>query len=63
MINIDLWYNNTVAEVNRLDIYFNDLNADYHGNLYINKKCVGGIVADTVQEIQATFPQITFNFN
>lgn len=59
-MKIDMWYNNNIAEVTKLDVFFSDMDCVYRGNIYIGEKCVGDYEADTLQEIEKKFPQLIF---
>lgn len=55
MINIDMWYNNEIKAIDKINVFFNDLSGKYWGNCYINNKAVGDFTADSSTDIEKTF--------
>lgn len=47
MINIDMWHNDKIKAVGKINIFFNDLAGKYWGNCYINNKAIGDYTADS----------------
>lgn len=50
MINIDMWHNDKIKAVEKINIFFNDLTGKYWGNCYINNKAIGDYTEDSIQE-------------
>lgn len=63
MIFIDMWYDNAAAEADNVDIFFNDCNLRYEGNIYKDGQAIGDFTADSAQELEKAFPQFVFNWN
>lgn len=59
MINIDIWHKNNPEEITGIDWSFSDLDCVYRGNLYKGGKMIGDYTADTMQEVQEAFPQLS----
>lgn len=57
---IDLWYGNKPDEVDYLDIFWNDLNGGYSGNLYKGGKMIGDYTSDDLSDIEKAFPQLEY---
>lgn len=55
MINIDMWHNDKIKAVEKINIFFNDLTGKYWGNCYINNKAIGDYTADSSTDIEKTF--------
>ena len=62
MINIDMWYNDEIKAVEKINIFFNDLSGKYWGNCYINNKAVGDFTADSSTDIEKAF-DFAINWN
>lgn len=60
MTRLDLWYNNNPADVDRISIAFNDLDATYRGNLYSGGRIIGDYVSTDSVELEKRFPQLRF---
>ena len=60
MMNIDLCYGNSPADVDRISIAFNDLDATYRGNLYSGGQIIGDYVSTDSVELEKRFPQLRF---
>ena len=60
MINIDMWYGDKKEDATRLDIFFNDLDCMYSGNIYKGSECIGDYYASSVQEIESEFKQLEY---
>lgn len=58
MINIDMWYDHKPEEVTGIDWSFSDLDCVYRGNLYKSNRYIGDCEADTMQEVQKSFPHL-----
>ena len=63
MINIDMWHNDKIKAVEKINIFFNDLAGVYTGNCYINNKAVGDYTADSSTDIEKTFEHLAINWN
>lgn len=61
-MKIDLWYGNKVKEVDRIDITFYPADSTYRGNMYIKDKCIGDYIANSSQELEKKFSQLTFKW-
>lgn len=59
MIKIDMWYNDNYEKATKVDCFFNDLECNYSGNIYINDKYVGDYIADSLQEVENKFNFLT----
>ena len=59
MINIDMWHKNNQEEITGIDWSFSDLDCVYRGNLYKGDKMIWDYTADTMQEVQEAFPQLS----
>lgn len=55
MINIDMWHNDKIKAVEKINIFFNDLTGKYWGNCYINNKAIGDYTADSSTDIEKAF--------
>ena len=62
MINIDMWHNDEIKAVEKINIFFNDLSGKYWGNCYINNKAVGDFTADSSTDIENAF-DLAINWN
>lgn len=60
---VDMWYENGLNEVDKLDITFNDLDGKYRGNCLIKGKYVGDFVAKDTESIEKKFPHLQFNWD
>ena len=63
MINIDMWYEYKMEEVTGINWSFYGYDVVYRGNLYKNGKTIGDFTADTMQEVQEAFPQLSESIN
>jgi hypothetical protein len=63
MINIDMWHNDKIKAVGKINIFFNDLAGKYWGNCYINNKAIGDYTADSSTDIEKTFEHLAINWN
>ena len=61
MINIDMWYENKIEEVTKIDISFYGDSGEYRGNIYINNKIVGDYSTKEFKALENTFKQLVFN--
>lgn len=59
MIDIDMWYGDKSEEVTGINWSFYGYDAIYRGNLYKGDKMIGDYTADTMQEVQEAFPQLS----
>ena len=60
-VNIDMWYGDDVKDVDNLRVEFYDNAAEYRGNLYIRKKCVGDFSTKDSLALEKAFPQFDWN--
>lgn len=63
VINIDMWHNDKIKAVEKINIFFNDLTGKYWGNCYINNKAIGDFTADSSTDIEKTFEHLAINWN
>ena len=63
MIKIDMWYEYKPEEVTGINCSFYGYDVVYRGNLYKNGKTIGDFTADTMQEVQEAFPQLSESIN
>lgn len=63
MIKIDMWYEYKPEEVTGINWSFYGYDVVYRGNLYKNGKTIGDFTADTMQEVQEAFPQLSESIN
>ena len=63
MINIDMWYNDKIKAIDKINIFFNDLSGEYWGNCYINNKAVGDFTADSSTDIEKAFEHLAINWD
>ncbi|MGO5421841.1 hypothetical protein [Mediterraneibacter faecis] len=63
MIKIDMWYEYNPEEVTGINWSFYGYDVVYRGNLYKNGKTIGDFTADTMQEVQEAFPQLSESIN
>lgn len=63
MINIDMWHNDKIKAVEKINILFNDLTGEYWGNCYINNKAIGDYTADSSTDIEKTLEHLAINWN
>lgn len=63
MINIDMWHNDKIKAVEKINIFFNYLTGKYWGNCYINNKAIGDYTADSSTDIEKTFEHLAINWN
>ena len=63
MINIDMWHNDKIKAVEKINIFFNDLTGKYWRNCYINNKAIGDFTADSSTDIEKTFEHLAINWN
>ena len=63
MIKIDMWYNDKPTDADNVDVFFNDLDCKYMGNIYKAGKIIGDYVCTDTKELEKVFPQLVFNWN
>ena len=63
MINIDMWYNNEIKAIDKINVFFNDLSGKYWGNCYIDNKAVGDFTADISTDIEKAFEHLAINWD
>lgn len=62
-IDIDMWDDKyTISEITGVSMYFNDIDAYYWGNLYVDGKCVGDYRTPDSLEIEKTFSHLKFDY-
>ena len=61
MIRIDMWYENSYTEADKIDITFYD--GEYRGNIYKSGKIIGDYVCNDSIELEKTFNQLNFNWD
>lgn len=62
MLNIDMWYNNAVEEVDKITVTFSDIDVMYRGNIYKDNKIIGDYSCNDSVELEKAFPQLQFNW-
>lgn len=63
MINIDMWHNDKIKAVEKINIFFNDLTGRYWGNCYISNKAIGDFTSDSSTDIEKAFEHLAINWN
>ena len=63
MIKIDMWYNDKPTDADNADVFFNDLDCKYRGNMYKAGKIIGDYVCTDTLELEKAFPQLVFDWN
>lgn len=63
MIIIDMWHNDKIKAVEKINIFFNDLTGKYWGNCYINNKAIGDYTAGSSTDIEKAFEHLAINWN
>lgn len=63
MIELDMWYDNKPTDADKIDVFFNDLDCEYRGNIYKAGRIIGDYVCTDSIELEKTFPQLVFNWN
>lgn len=61
-IKVDMWYGDSIEDVDKIDISFSDLDCVYRGNIYIKGKCVGDYSCGDSMLLERVFPQLTFKW-
>lgn len=54
-MKIDLWYGDSLQDVDKISVSFSDLDCVYRGNLYKKGKCVGDYECDDSVELSRAF--------
>jgi len=62
MCKLDMWYNDSHKEADKIDITFYPNESKYRGNIYKGGKCIGDYVSDSSQAIEQNFNHLTFNW-
>ena len=57
-MTIDMWYGHGCSEVDGVDIYFNDLDCKFRGNLYKGNKVIGDYTCESAMQIAKCFPNL-----
>lgn len=63
MLNVDMYYNDKYTEVDRITVFFNDLDNTYWCNIYKNDKCIGDYTCNSSIELEKAFSQLCFDWN
>lgn len=63
MFEINMWYDNKIEEVDKLDIIISGIDGMYRGNVFIKGKYVGDYVTDDSTLLEKKFPQLIFNWD
>lgn len=61
-INVDMWYNNTLDEVDKIDVVFYPNDGEYRGNIYKNGKMIGDYTCNDSVLLENVFSQLVFNW-
>lgn len=60
---LDIWPGRKFEDMARIDIFYNDLTAQYSGNIYDkNGHAIGDYTAQDWETLKKMFPQFTFNW-
>ena len=62
MININMWYNDTPKEADKIDITFYPNDGEYRGNIYKNGKIIGDYSCNDSVELEKYFNHLHFNW-
>ena len=62
MLNIDMWYNDKISEVDKITVAFYPNDAEYRGNIYKNNKCIGDYTCNDSIELEKAFSHLHFNW-
>ena len=60
-ITLDMWYNDDVKDVDKIDVQFYDNDTTYRGNLYIGNKMVGDYSTKDSVALEKQFPQFNWS--
>lgn len=58
MLKVDMWYGDSVRNVDRVDVFFYPEVGQYRGNLYMNGKAVGDFYSNDSVEVERRFRRI-----
>ena len=61
-LKIDMWYEDKKEEADKIDIFFNDLDYMYSGNIYKNGRIIGDYFCSDSMILEKLFPQLVFNW-
>ena len=61
-IKIDMWYGDKTEEVDKIDMFFSDIDCIYHGNIYKNGRIIGDYFCSDSTILEKIFPQLIFNW-
>lgn len=61
-LKIDMWYEDKKEEADKIDIFFNDLDCMYSGNIYKNGQIIGDYFCSNSMILEKLFPQLVFNW-
>ena len=59
---VDMWYGDKKEGADKIDIFFNDLDCMYHGNIYKNGRIIGDYFCSDSAILEKLFPQLVFNW-
>ena len=63
-MNIDFWYGNKPEEADKLDVFWNDLECYYSGNIYKDGKMIGDYTCSDISDlIEKHFPHLEYREN
>ena len=57
-----MWYEDKKEEADKIDIFFNDLDCMYSGNIYKNGQIIGDYFCSNSMILEKLFPQLVFNW-
>lgn len=63
MINIDMWYGDNYKDCDKINLFFNDIDARYWGWIYKNNKIIGDYTCTDSIELEKTFSHLVFNWD
>lgn len=63
MFVLDLWYNNTPHEIDKIDILFYPNRGEYRGNVYSSGKIIGDYVCTDSVLLEKRFYWLKFNYD
>lgn len=63
MVKIDMWYGDSPAKADKIDVTFYPNSCEYRGNIYKNGKCIGDYVCKSSLELEKKFSQLQFKWD
>lgn len=60
---IDMWNGDKKEDADGIDVFFSDLDCEYHGNIYKNGKVIGDYCFSDSVDLENAFPQLIFNWD